>query len=77
MNRESRLLVDIWDVVGDQFPKAQRVDAVIRILRAFQEFGLDPIEFEDAIEEDPYIQHGYESVVEKDDAYEDEDGEDY
>jgi hypothetical protein len=77
MNRESRLFVDIWTLVGDQFPKAQRLDAVITLLRAFQDFGIEPDEFEDATDEDPYILHGFEAVVEKDetfDNYDDEEG---
>ena len=72
MNRESRLLVDLWDLVGDQFPKAQRLDAMISILRHFQEFGIEPEEFEDATEEDLYILHGFEAIVEREDAIDDE-----
>jgi len=72
MNRESTLLVGLWDVVGDHISKAQRVDAVISILRLFEDFGMELEDFEDAIDEDPYIKNGYESIVEPEDDYKDE-----
>ncbi len=76
MNKESRLLIEIWDVVGEQINKSQRVDAVINILRAFEDYGIDPLDFEEATDEDPYIANGFEAVVEREDSYDDEDEED-
>lgn len=75
MNKESRMLVDIWDLVGDQFPKAQRLEAVMSLLRIFEDFGIETTEFEDATEEDAYLLHGFEAVVERDESYDHE--EDY
>ncbi len=64
MNSESRLLVEIWDTIGDQISKAQRVEVIISLFRSFQEYGIEPEQFEEAIEEDAYLKTAFEAVVE-------------
>lgn len=65
MNSESNLLLQLWDIVGDNIPKSQRVDAVMSIFLAFQEYGIETTAFAEAIEEDAYLKSAYDLVNEE------------
>jgi hypothetical protein len=73
MSPESRLLIDIWEVVEDHISKGQRVDAIISILRAFDDYGVEAKDFADAADENAYIRGGYEAVAEDEEPYDDDD----
>lgn len=73
MKSESRLLVNLWELIVDQLPKGARNDAIFSIMRQFEEYGFELEDFSDAVDEDPYIAAAYKLLV--DEPYEDEEDE--
>jgi hypothetical protein len=73
MNSESRLLVNLWELIVDQISKGSRNDVLISIMRQFEDYGFDIIDFSDAVDEDPYIAAVYKLLVDEPLYDEDED----
>lgn len=74
MNKESTLLAGIWSVIEDQIPRGQKVESVIQIMRHLEDYGCDLTDFEEAAEDDPYIEGAYAALVEPAESYKDYDG---
>jgi hypothetical protein len=51
MSEESKLVIEVWEVMRDVLPPARREDAALRLLKVFEEngFKIDEIEGEDSI----------------------------
>lgn len=74
MDSDSKLIVEVWDTVRDLIPSARREDAVLKLLKVFEEYGVDVSA--DALEgEDSYLDAALENYREHKD--EDEESEDY
>jgi hypothetical protein len=73
MDSDSKLVVEVWDIVRDLIPSARREDAVLKLLKVFEEYGVDISP--DALEgEDTYLDAALENYREH--ADEDDDSED-
>ena len=75
MNSESKLLTEIWSSVEDQLPKGMRVEVAMAMFRAFDEYGIETIEFEEAAEEDNYLHVAFKALVDDEVEYERDDDE--
>lgn len=73
MDSDSKLIVEVWDTVRDLLPAARREDAIIKLLKVFEEYGVEINA--DALEgEDTYLDSALESYQDHDD---EEDSESY
>ena len=59
MNSESKVVVEIWDLVRDLLPASRRLEIAIAILRSFEEYGFDNRDIQDIIDEDVYLTRAY------------------
>jgi hypothetical protein len=65
MSSEVQLIVEVWDLVRDTLPPSRRLDSAIQLLRAFEEYGFDPENLKDLLDEDRYLQRAYEDLYEE------------
>jgi hypothetical protein len=74
MNSESKVVVELWDLVRDHIPSAKRLDTAISFLRIFEEYGFESRELGDITDEDVYLSRAYVDLYSGDEDEEDEDG---
>lgn len=77
MTTESTLLLAIWEVLLEHLPSSNRADAALAIVRAFEEYGIDLDDLEDASDEDDFLARAINNLrepeIEDDDDEYDED----
>lgn len=74
MDSDSKLIVEVWDTVRDLIPSARREDAVLKLLKVFEEYGVE-VSAEALEGEDAHLDAALENYREHKD--EDEESEDY
>ena len=78
MKDESKVVVELWDLVRDHIPPTQKLDVAIAFLRAFEEYGFDSRDMQDIVDDDRYLARAYNDLYEEDEEDEEEDeGDDY
>ena len=60
MTPETRLVLEIWDSVRDFIPNNKRFDVAEIILKAMVEYGMEPNDFAEVIDEDNDLAEVYE-----------------
>jgi hypothetical protein len=55
MNSESRFIVEIWELVRDQLPTSKRQDIASGLIRSAVDYGFDPRDLNDLLDEDPTL----------------------
>lgn len=59
MKSESTLIIETWEVVRDYVPSGKRTDVAMSFLRCFEEYGFEPSDLEDIIDEDDSLTAAY------------------
>lgn len=77
MQRESHLILEVWDEVRDFIPPTKRVEVATAILLHMQDYGMEPQDMAEIVDEDPYLTHAFydlfaEEELEREDELEDE-----
>lgn len=72
MRSESKLTLEIWELVREQIAPARRQDIATSLLQAFEEFGFEDRDLQDVIDEDPHLTRAFHEVFEYDIAETDE-----
>jgi hypothetical protein len=62
MNRESRLVLEVWEATRDFIPVVKRADVALTLLRSFEEFGIDPGDFVDLKGEDKHLEEAFQTL---------------
>ncbi len=70
MKSESKLVLDLWDHIGDLISPQKRTDAALHILRVLEDYGIEPSKI-DLEGEDDYLDEALEMFFESDDEDED------
>ena len=65
MNSESKLIVELWDLVRDHVPASRRTEIAISFLRCFEEFGFDSRDMQDIVDEDAVLNRAYADLYEE------------
>jgi len=66
MNSESKVLVELWDLVRDHVPTGRRLDIAISFIRVFEEFGFDERDLQDIVDHDRYLGRAYDDLYGED-----------
>jgi hypothetical protein len=72
MNSESKVVAELWDLVRDHIPASRRLEIAISFLQTFEEYGFDPPDMADIMDEDVYLRRAYVDLFEYEDDEEDE-----
>ncbi len=62
----SELLMGIWSIIGELSPKRDRYEYALQIMHLFSDAGIDPAEFQDAIEEDGILERAFLATFDDD-----------
>lgn len=62
MNSETKLVIELWDYFRDMISAGKRHDAVLHILRLFEEYGIDVVRH-DLEGEDEYLDEALQSLA--------------
>lgn len=73
MSRESNLAISVWEAVHDYLPVGKRLDAAEGILRALEEYGMEKVDLEHIVDEDPWLAKAFREVFSDEDEEEEED----
>jgi hypothetical protein len=65
MKSESKLFVELWEIVRDQLPAARRADTAFSMLQAFEEHGYDSRDLADIVDEDPVLARAFNTVFDE------------
>jgi hypothetical protein len=77
MNSESKVVAELWDLVRDHIPASRRLEIAISFLQKFEEYGFDPRDMQDIIDEDVYLRRAFVDLFEdEEENEEDEYGDD-
>lgn len=74
MRSESKLALEIWDLVRDQIAPARRQEIAAALLQAFEEFGFEDRDLQDVVDEDAHLTRAFYEVFEYDLPSNDDDG---
>jgi hypothetical protein len=66
MNRESRLILEVWEMTRDYLPAPKRTDIAVTLLRSFEEYGMDPGDFADLKGEDKHLEDAFDTLYGED-----------
>lgn len=77
MKDESKVVVELWDLVRDHVPTSQKLDIAIAFIRAFEEYGFDSRDMQDIIDEDRYLARAYNDLFEVEEEEEDDEEDGY
>lgn len=72
MNSDTKLILESWEAVKDSIPAARREDAVHKLLKVFEEYGID-IDAGELQGEDPHLDSALESYQDHSDNDDDHD----
>ncbi|RYD67163.1 MAG: hypothetical protein EOP83_03400 [Verrucomicrobiaceae bacterium] len=77
MKNESKLVLEIWELVRDQLTPAKRLDTAIALLQSMESYGFEERDLHDVLDEDPYLTRAFREVFdiedEDQDSHEDHD----
>jgi hypothetical protein len=77
MKDESKVVVELWDLVRDHLPSSQKLDIAIGFLRVFEEFGFDSRDMQDVVDEDRTLARAYNDLYEIEEEEEEDDSDYY
>ena len=77
MNSETKLIVELWDMIRDNLPLQRRSDTAIQMIRAFEEYGFESTDIHDLIDEDQYLRRAFESLYDDEPDETDDDEKEY
>lgn len=72
MRRESRLILELWDVIRDHVPPGKRGDTALAMMTLLQDYGMERDDLCDVVDEDPHLTRAFHSLFDDDDEAEDE-----
>ena len=64
MNSESKVVVELWDLVRDHIPATRRLEIAIAFLRAFEEYGFEQRDMQDILDEDQHLARAFNDIFE-------------
>lgn len=59
MKLESQLIAELWVVVRDAIPAAQKHEIAMQFLKTFEDFGMGHRDMADVQDEDPHLEAAY------------------
>jgi hypothetical protein len=76
---EAELVLELWNAVRDFIPAGKRDAVAEEFLSKFENFGVDPAELVDVVDEDRNLSNAYQELygAEIDEVYDDGDDDDY
>jgi hypothetical protein len=76
MEPDNDLFLGLWDIVKEYCPAAKRVELAERLLKMFEDFGVDSYEFKELLGEDYDLDCAVQSFLDSDEETEEEYDED-
>ena len=76
MISESKVVAQLWDLVRDYIPAGRRLEVAIAFLQNFEEYGFEPRDMQDIMDEDRYLRQAFVDLWEDEDENEQDDEED-
>lgn len=59
MKRESRLAIELWDMLREHVPTGKRREAALTLLTALQDYGMERDELCDVVDDDVHLIYAF------------------